>query len=120
MSYSAFMTSVVDFPYMFILQCFIVLNRLCSNHFRCSLPMLFLCISPDIYSCLFASGDEESGSGSGSGFTTEPEVIHTEPPMLEADKSGPQPTAGAAHRQKPSLQLLVCVLALTALVLCWR
>ncbi|XP_077061514.1 glypican-6a isoform X2 [Siphateles boraxobius] len=66
------------------------------------------------------SSDEESGSGSGSGFTTEPEVIHTEPPMLEADKSDPQPTAGAGHRQKPPLQSLVSVLALTALVLCWR
>lgn len=66
------------------------------------------------------SSDEESGSGSGSGFTTEPEVVHTEPPMLEADKSDPQPTAGAAHRQKPSLQLLVAVMALTTLLLRWR
>lgn len=83
--------------------------------------MLFLHISSDISSCFFASGDEESGSGSGSGFTTEPEVIHTEPPMLEADKSDPQPTAGDAQRQKPSLQLLVAVMALTSLLLLrWR
>ncbi|XP_067298327.1 glypican-6a isoform X2 [Pseudorasbora parva] len=66
------------------------------------------------------SSDEESGSGSGSGFTTEPEVIHTEPPMLEADKSDPQPTAGAAHRQKPSLQLLASVMTLSTLLLRWR
>ncbi|XP_048053991.1 glypican-6a isoform X1 [Megalobrama amblycephala] len=66
------------------------------------------------------SSDEESGSGSGSGFTTEPEVVHTEPPMLEADKSDPQPTAGAAQQQKPLLQLLVAVMALTSLLLRWR
>ncbi|XP_067259739.1 glypican-6a isoform X1 [Chanodichthys erythropterus] len=66
------------------------------------------------------SSDEESGSGSGSGFTTEPEVVHTEPPMLEADKSDPQPTAGAAQQQKPLLQLLVSVMALTSLLLRWR
>uniref|UniRef100_A0A8C1QVE0 Glypican 6a n=1 Tax=Cyprinus carpio TaxID=7962 RepID=A0A8C1QVE0_CYPCA len=67
------------------------------------------------------SSDEESGSGSGSGFTTEPEVVHTEPPMLEADKSDPQPpTDMAAHQQKPLLQLLVAVTALTWLLLWLR
>ncbi|XP_059409502.1 glypican-6-like isoform X1 [Carassius carassius] len=67
------------------------------------------------------SSDEESGSGSGSGFTTEPEVVHTEPPMLEADKSDPQPPADAAGpRQTPSLQLLSAVTALTWLLLRWR
>uniref|UniRef100_A0A8C1ZRX5 Glypican 6a n=1 Tax=Cyprinus carpio TaxID=7962 RepID=A0A8C1ZRX5_CYPCA len=67
------------------------------------------------------SSDEESGSGSGSGFTTEPEVVHTEPPMLEADKSDPQPpTDVAAHQQKPLLQLLVAVTALTWLLLWLR
>lgn len=66
-------------------------------------------------------GDEESGSGSGSGFTTEPEVVHTEPPMLEADKSDPQPPADAAGpQQMPSLQLLSAVTALTWLLLRWR
>uniref|UniRef100_A0A672PWH8 Glypican-6-like n=1 Tax=Sinocyclocheilus grahami TaxID=75366 RepID=A0A672PWH8_SINGR len=67
------------------------------------------------------SSDEESGSGSGSGFTTEPEVVHTEPPMLEADKSDPQPpTDVAAHQQRPLLQLLVAVTALTWLLLWLR
>lgn len=67
------------------------------------------------------SSDEESGSGSGSGFTTEPEVIHTEPPMLEADKSDPQPPADAAGpQQMPSLQLLSAVTALTWLLLLLR
>lgn len=67
------------------------------------------------------SGDEDSGSGSGSGFTTEPEVVHTEPPMLEADKSDPQPpTDEAAHQQKPMLQLLAAVTALTWLLLWLR
>ncbi|XP_059408205.1 glypican-6-like [Carassius carassius] len=67
------------------------------------------------------SSDEESGSGSGSGFTTEPEVVHTEPPVLEADKSDPQPpTDEAAHQQKPMLQLLAAVTALTWLLLWLR
>ncbi|KAF4119108.1 hypothetical protein G5714_001159 [Onychostoma macrolepis] len=67
------------------------------------------------------SSDEESGSGSGSGFTTEPEVVHTEPPMLEADKSDPQPPADAAGpQQMPSLRLLSAVTALTWLLLRWR
>lgn len=71
--------------------------------------------------CFSTPGDEESGSGSGSGFTTEPEVVHTEPPMLEADKSDPQPpTDMAAHQQKPLLQLLVAVTALTWLLLWLR
>uniref|UniRef100_A0A673MSX4 Glypican-6-like n=1 Tax=Sinocyclocheilus rhinocerous TaxID=307959 RepID=A0A673MSX4_9TELE len=67
------------------------------------------------------SSDEESGSGSGSGFTTEPEVVHTEPPMQEADKSDPQPPADAAGpQQTPSLQLLSAVTALTWLLLLLR
>ncbi|XP_050964149.1 glypican-6a isoform X2 [Labeo rohita] len=67
------------------------------------------------------SSDEESGSGSGSGFTTEPEVVHTEPPMLEADKSDPQPpTDAAGHQQTLSLQLLFAVTALTWLLLLLR
>ncbi|XP_043102511.1 glypican-6-like isoform X2 [Puntigrus tetrazona] len=67
------------------------------------------------------SSDEESGSGSGSGFTTEPEVVHTEPPMLEADKSDPQPPADAAGpRQTPSLRLLSAGTALTWLLLLLR
>uniref|UniRef100_A0A672MCI5 Glypican-6-like n=1 Tax=Sinocyclocheilus grahami TaxID=75366 RepID=A0A672MCI5_SINGR len=67
------------------------------------------------------SSDEESGSGSGSGFTTEPEVVHTEPPMQEADKSDPQPPADVAGpQQTPSLQLLSAVTALTWLLLLLR
>lgn len=68
------------------------------------------------------SSDEESGSGSGSGFTTEPEVIHTEPPMLEADKSDPQPPTDAGSvQQKPSVTVLsLPALLLLLLLLCWR
>ncbi|XP_051983051.1 glypican-6a isoform X2 [Xyrauchen texanus] len=66
------------------------------------------------------SSDEESGSGSGSGFTTEPEVVHTEPPMVEADISDPQPAANTAHQQSPSLPLLFAVITLTTLLLQWR
>ncbi|XP_051993075.1 glypican-6-like [Xyrauchen texanus] len=66
------------------------------------------------------SSDEESGSGSGSGFTTEPEVVHTEPPIVEEDISDPQPAADAAHQQNPNLQLLLAVITLTLLLLHWR
>ncbi|KAI7811475.1 glypican-6 precursor, partial [Triplophysa rosa] len=66
------------------------------------------------------SSDEESGSGSGSGFTTEPEVVHTEPPMVEADISEPQPAADAARRQTPQVQIVIAVTALVSLVLQWR
>ncbi|XP_051560551.1 glypican-6-like [Myxocyprinus asiaticus] len=66
------------------------------------------------------SSDEESGSGSGSGFMTEPEVVHTEPPMVEADISDPQPAADSARQQKPSLQLLFAVITLTSLLMHWR
>ncbi|XP_055062150.2 glypican-6a isoform X2 [Misgurnus anguillicaudatus] len=66
------------------------------------------------------SSDEESGSGSGSGFTTVSEVVHTEPPMVEADISEPQPAADASGQQKPRLQFLVGVIALVSLLLQWR
>ncbi|XP_056593548.1 glypican-6a isoform X1 [Triplophysa dalaica] len=66
------------------------------------------------------SSDEESGSGSGSGFTTEPEVVHTEPPMVEADISEPQPAADAARRQTPQVQIVIAVTAFVSLVLQWR
>ncbi|XP_021331406.1 glypican-6a isoform X1 [Danio rerio] len=67
------------------------------------------------------SSDEESGSGSGSGFTTEPEVVHTEPPMLEADKSDPQPPTDAGSvQQKPSVTVLSIPALLLLLLLCWR
>lgn len=66
------------------------------------------------------SSDEENGSGSGSGFTTEPPVVHTEPPMVEADISEPQPAADAARGQNPQVQIVVAVTTLVSLLLQWR
>ncbi|KAA0722706.1 Glypican-6 Secreted glypican-6 [Triplophysa tibetana] len=66
------------------------------------------------------SSDEESGSGSGSGFTTEPVVVHTEPPMVEADISEPQPAADTARGQTPQVQIVIAITVLVSLVLQWR
>ncbi|TRY95526.1 hypothetical protein DNTS_012497 [Danionella cerebrum] len=72
------------------------------------------------------SSDEESGSGSGSGFTTEPPVIHTEPPIQEADKSDPQePTdsvAGNTTSQRAQLlrALLLALAPSMITLLRWR
>lgn len=79
--------------------------------------LIMLCV---LYCILCLSGDEESGSGSGSGFTTEPMVVHTEPPMVEADISEPQPAADAAPGQTPQVQIVIGVTALVSLVLQWR